>query len=102
MHVLTTIPHEMLTGAYPPHIRRRQRRETVFTEAAPWNRGSFRIKRGSNEKELPGKETFPQGGGTGTLQRREGDRLQSVKHEGATGKRGAPFFYFFDRTAILQ
>jgi hypothetical protein len=102
MHVLTTIPHELLAGSYPLHLMRRQRWETVFTEAAPWNRGSFSIKRGSCEKKIQGKKTFSQGGGSGTLQGREGDRLQSVKHEGATGKRVAPFFYLYGRIGRLQ
>ena len=102
MHLSTTSPHELLAGANPLHLMRRQRKETVFNEAAPWKRGSFRIKRGIYEKQIQGKIPFPQGGRTAALQNREGDRLQSVKHEGATGKRGAPFFYFFDRTAGFQ
>jgi len=93
VHFLTTIPHALLAGEYPSHLIRRQWEETVYNEAAPCSRGSFDLKPVSYKNQRKGMEKFPQGGRTNTLQRRAGDRLQSVEQEGATGKRVAPFLF---------
>ena len=90
---LTTIPHALLAGEYPSHLKRRQWEETVYNGAAPCSRGSFNLKRSSYKNLLRGIEKFPQGGRASTLQRSAGDRLQSAEQEGATGKRVAPFLF---------
>jgi len=93
VHVLTIIPHALQAGEDPSPLKSRHREETVYDEAAPCRRGSFDFKRVSLKNQTRGMERFPQGGRTRILQRRAGDRLQSIEQEGATGKRVAPFLF---------